>query len=78
MAKAQSYLADIGDSCAGPIGACIRVRAASKAEALAQINRILDTLADGIRVPVDGAEQVHVFFNGVLTPAHLPDSEVEP
>lgn len=75
-----SYHFDVGDSGAGPIGLCARVRAATKTEALALLREALPeqvSVASGDGA--EGVEYINVYINDTaITESDADDDMVEP
>lgn len=75
----MSYLFDFGDSNTGPIGACIRVQAKDRAEAVAKVKNLLGEYVDIARMlqPEDDCvEYANVYFNpDAVTENDISDEE---
>lgn len=74
-APLTSYHFDLGNSTAGPIGFCARIRAHSKKEAVQRLCAALDSLNNEYAVDVqeDGVEYIEVYFN----PKYVSESNVD-
>jgi hypothetical protein len=77
----KSYLIDLGNSNAGPIGMVLRVNATSKREAIDIARKILDLAAGDcgqIAVPVpDEFVGVVDYVNIYVNPANISDADVD-
>jgi hypothetical protein len=77
----KSYLMDLGNSNAGPIGMVLRVNATSKSEAIDIARKALDLAAGDcgqIAVPVpDEFVGVVDYVNIYVNPANISDADVD-